>query len=425
MRTIPFIEITFIVMLFFLSSLVFIPRVTADFTYITDDTYPEMGWIDVEQVGWEVESGITLNTLLLEVKYQESLPPCTLCGCLYTFSGTFYLDTDRNPTTGSPYTETLTTAPRGTDYYISFSHAGSCSYASLYEWDDRAMGWIYIKELDDPSLNIPTNDTVTIPIPLADIDSPLDFDIVLRTNCGFIDWNTGWETLEIYNIESEDRPITVDGASTIDWLGSSPDFSDPSGDTIPGWADFTDFYFTDDSSTNLFFTRMDFATLPLRLHPEENSMVRQTISVYFDSDQDGSTGYEWYGIGADYETTISITTHHDSQRLNMMLLSWDPATEGGTLVWDETATLDGALDTCLESSVLLSDIDIIGRTDIPIFVNKMYTQTYDRVPNTGAITADTRSPTIGPFRYILYTGLIIAVITSGFLLRRFLVKRKH
>jgi hypothetical protein len=170
---------------------------------------------------------------------------------------------------------------------------------------------------------------------------------------------------------------------------------------------------------------MDFATLPLRLHPEENSMVRQIISVYIDSDQDSSTGYEWYGIGADYETTITITTYHDSQRLQMMLLSWDPATGGGALVWDDTATLDVAVDTCLESSVLLSDIDIIGRTDIPIFVNKMYTQTYDRVPNTGAITVDTRSPTIGPLLYIFYTVLIIAVIMSWFLIRKFVIRRKH
>lgn len=416
-------EITCVIMLLFISSLVFIPRVTADFTYITDDTYPEIEWVDVEQVGWEVESGIISDNLLLEVTYQESLPPYTICGDDYDFRGTFYLDTDRNPATGKLHDETPTTAPRGTDYFIIFVHVGVWSSAALYEWDDISLDFFMVRELDDPTINIPINDTVTVSVPLGDINSPLEFDVVFKGYCDFHDFNTEWGTLVIYTTGSEDRSITVDGDSTVDWAGDSPDFSDPLGDTVPGWTDLTDFYFTDDSSTNQFYTRVDFAALPLRLHPEASSMVRQIVCIFIDSDQDSSTGYGYVGIGAEYQLTMTITTYHGSQTIYMNLNSWDPAI--GELVWDDAATLEVAVDTCLESSVLLSDIGIIGGADIPLFAHSVYTRAYDRVPNTSVFTIDTRSPAMRPPSFLPYMVLIVAVLLSMFLIRRFLRQRKH
>jgi len=367
-------------------------EVEAAYTYIDDDTYPEIGWVDVEQIGWDVNT--LTNELLLTVQYQEGLPVCTECPCHYKFRGFFYCDTDQDPSTGSQWSAHYWSKPRGTDYQIQFIYDVSYSYYSLSRWDD-AMDNFVLERTEDGTLTIsPENDTVTLTIPLTDLNSPAAIDIVYKSYNELHDYIgvVGTPAANItYNIDSEDRAITVDGDPT-DWADDISDVTDPTGDMMLSWTDATSFYVTDDSTTNRLCMRMDFAAPPLNLHPEEESFVHTSFTTYFDMDEDPGTGYvlyEWRGIGTEYILSTGITTNHTFQRPWTCLARWDESLEewcDGTF----TFTTETASDTCVEWSTLLSDWGIPGdRTDIPISVHQVHTETHDRVPNSGAFTVTT------------------------------------
>lgn len=69
-------------------------KVEAAYTYVYDETHSEIGWMDVETVGWAFNP----NELLLKVIYQTNIPNTPNHG----FLGYFYLNTDLNPATGDP-----------------------------------------------------------------------------------------------------------------------------------------------------------------------------------------------------------------------------------------------------------------------------------------------------------------------------------
>jgi len=341
----------------------FTPRAEAAYTYApTDPTYPEIGWMDVKRVGWDFNP----NELLLTVQHQANIPS----NLNYYFDGTFCLDTDQNPATGSG----------GFDYYARFwvSAFFDSFMWKLYRWDAASTRWVFAKDLSKPFWT-PGGDTVELGIPLADIGSPTAINIFYESH------NTVYDIVSLkctYNVASEDRSITVDG-NPVDWAGDTPDITDPS-DATPGWADATAFYTTTRSTTAKLYMRMNLAAAPPSVHPEESSKLDLSIScIYFDTDHDPSTGKSIGGIGADYYLQAGVGIGHTSRNLWSGLRHWSDTT------WTDVsgATLENAVGTCFELSVLWSNIGVTGSSVIDIHIEQLETSNDDRVPSSGTFTA--------------------------------------
>ena len=344
----------------------FTPRAEAAYTYTNDTTYIQLGWMDVKRVGWDFNPA----ELLLTVQYQANIPNSSNM----SFGGTFWLDTDRNPTTG----------PFGFDYYVDYYYAGGGggSYCYLYRYVSGS-GWQFHKNLPCP-YGTSGGDTVELGVPLADIGSPTAIDV------GFDGKGHAFEGIEkkySYNPSSEDRSITVDG-NPADWGSDTPDITDPTGDASPGWADATTIYTTSNSTTKKIFGRIDLALKPLSLHPEAASSIYQYFYIYFDTDRSTSTGLNIGGIGADYTFSFGATTYNTSRGAvgNLYRL---PSME-----YVSTATCQASIDTCMEWSLLLSDIGVTTSV-IDIYVEYVSTSNTDRVPNTGLNDAKAFTATKG------------------------------
>ncbi|MDH3253909.1 MAG: hypothetical protein OEM62_02880 [Acidobacteriota bacterium] len=367
--------------------LAFSPALRADFTYLDDDVHPEMTWVDVERVGWDVD--VSSNELILTVEYQEALPPCPPCICEYAFDGYFYFDTDQDLTTGYPLENG---APRGTDYELRIFHRSlyegeGYGFASLHRWDEAEEEFVAGAEMKGPTLS-PEGDAMTIAIEVADLDSPSAVDVIYTGFGQYDDLFSIPASVTTYDIGSDDRDITVDG-DDVDWRGASPFVTDLEDDLTPGWMDASNVYVADSATTERLYLRLDLSSAPLTLHPEEASSVRQNIEILFDMDGDASTGEPWFGIGAEYKIRASMETDHASQTLHAMVLSWNAAS--GRLEWDELASdsTEVAMDTSLELGVRRSDLGVAepGST-VPVTMTRFHTKPRDRVPNVGAFTVD-------------------------------------
>ena len=332
----------------------FTPKAEAAYAYTSDTTYSQMGWMDVKRVGWDFNPA----ELLLMVQYQANIPNSSNM----SFGGTFWLDTDRNPTTGS----------FGFDYYVEYSYAGGGggSYCYVYRYVSGS-GWQFHKNLACP-YGTSGGDTVELGVPLADIGSPTAIDV------GFEGKGIAFDKIEkkySYDPSSEDRSITVDG-NPADWGSDTPDITDPTGDASPGWADATNIYTTSNSTTKKIYGRIDLAAKPLSLHPEAASSIYQYFYVYFDADRSTGTGQNIGGIGADYSLNFGATTSNTSRGAYANLYRL-PSME-----YVSTATLQASIDTCVEWSLLLSDIGVTTSV-IDIYVEYVATINSDRIPNTG------------------------------------------
>lgn len=133
------IAVALLLSLMLLQFNIFAPRVEATYTYVpADPTYPEIGWMDVKQVGWDFNP----KELLLCVRYQSYIPNSPNCG----LHRSIYLDTDQNPATGRP--------SDGADYWVWFwCYADSSSHVcDLYRWDAGSASWVFVKNLGKPFL---------------------------------------------------------------------------------------------------------------------------------------------------------------------------------------------------------------------------------------------------------------------------------
>ena len=362
------IGLALIVLMAFGPLAAYIPKVEASYTYINDPTFAQMGWMDVKSVGWDFNPG----ELLLTVKYQTNIPN----NPNYQFYGNFYLDTDKNPATGSP-------SDAGAEYfaYYRFSGDASSSYAELYHYDSGLGYFTYVKDLLAPTGSA-GGDTVELGVPLSDIGSPTGINIHLNGAGGVDDflqkaytYKTGMGT-----------SITVDG-NPSDWGTTPPNITDPTGDASPSFADVTNLY-TTDGSGKLYF-RIDFAAAPLTAHPEANSTLETDGAIYLDTDHNPSTGASIGGIGADYELYTDFYMYHaaGSRYAGVGLDHWS----GTDWTYVSSATLSVAVNTVFELSALLSDLGVAAGSTIGIYVGYVYTYNHDMVPNSGTFTA-TKGP---------------------------------
>jgi hypothetical protein len=341
------------------------PKAEASYTYVNDTTYPEIGWMDVKRVGWDFNP----NELLLTVQYQVNIPNDQNHG----FRGIFYLDTDQNLATGSP-------GYKGADYYVSFWYAGdgSDSRAELDRWESGPAYFAWVKDLLPP-FGSAGGDTVEIGVPLLDIGSPAGIYIHFHGGGNTYDHV---KTKYTYNTALEDRPITVDGNSA-DWASDTPDITDSATDVTPSWAGATTFYTTDGSGK--LYLRIDLSANPPNPHPEEASyMYENGYYYYFDTDHDPSTGLSIGTIGADYRIYFTVATTHSSPRtVTFFLYSWS-----GTSWVSATATKERAIaGTCLEISILLSDMGLTGSSIVDVYFDDLTASNTDYVPNSGTFTA--------------------------------------
>jgi len=333
---------------------VFMPKVEATYTYLDDPTYAEIGWMDVKRIGWDFNP----KELLLYVQYQAPIPNDPN----YYFGGQFYLDT---------------TGDSGFEYALWWWCQGNGGnyLCELHQYVPSST-----KYLDRPFW-LAGGDTVELGIPLADIGSPTAINVY----CG----DRGpspYDRIQkkyTYNTASEDRSITVDG-NPADWAGDTPDITDPS-DTTPSWTDITTIYTTCSSAAKKLYFRIDLAAAPPSLHPETGSEFIQDFSyIFFDTDRSLSTGYSVGGIGADYRLECKVTTDSASRSISLWLKQWTGTT------WSSVsgATLNGAFTgSCLELSLLLSNIGVTGSAIIDIYKDELYIENKDRVPNSGTFTA--------------------------------------
>jgi len=340
-------------------------KVEATYTYVADPTYAEIGWMDVERVGWDFNQ----KELLLAVQYQANIPNDQH----HFFSGIFGLDTDHNPATGS----------LGSEYYVSFVCRGDSGFIAykLYQWDG-VSSWVYVKDLSKPFFGA-GGDTVELGVPLADIGSPTAINIWYDGRGSASDYIS---TKYTYDTVSEDRSIVVDGSSA-DWGTDVPDVTDPTGDAKPGFADATKFYTTDYSTAGKLYFRMDLAAAPPSLHPEEgSSLLHDLFYIYFDTDRNPGTGKAIGGIGAEYRLYPTMGTGHTSQSVGIELCRW--SAPSWTIV--SGAALEKAFSgSCLELSLRLSDMGVTGSA-MDIYVNYVSTENGDRVPNSVLAFAATK-----------------------------------
>jgi hypothetical protein len=389
------------------------PTVNAEFTYIDDDIHPEIGWVDVKQVGWDIDR--PSNSLILTVQYQESLPPCSGCLCEYDFDGRFYLDTDQSLTTGYPSDigEALDGVPVGTDFYIrTYKRSASeeeeegYGFAHLYRFDDAEGTFVSVADIAGPTIS-GEHDAITQTINLSDLNTPAAIDIVYKATGQYHDYFNIPTRLSIYNTGSEDRLITVDGA-TADWEEDPADITDLPEDMTPAWMDAATFYITDSSTTDLLYLRLDLSSAPLSLHPEEASYLRQSANVYIDMDENPTTGYDLYGIGADYQIVTSILTDHASQTMRSMFLIWNPTTAHLERDGAISDTIEAATGASLEIGVPISAMGVVEPdANIPIAIWEFSSKTTDRVPNSGSFTVTT-----GAFKLRIVVIFLTAVIVS-------------
>jgi len=339
------------------------PEVEATYTYVADPTFAEIGWMDVKRVGWDFNP----NELLLTVQYQANIPN----NPNHYFDGTFCLDTDQNPATGSG----------GSDYYARFwvQGDGGSFYWALHQWNAASTSWVFVKNLSKP-LWAAGGDTVELGIPLADIGSPTAINIYYEDGSSLYDFIQKKYT---YNTASEDRSITVDG-NPADWVGDASDITDPL-DATPSWADVTTIYTTSSSAAKKLYFRIDLAGAPPSPHPETGSKYTHGLwYIYLDTDRSLSTGKNVGGIGADYRLGYEVTTDSASRSTYLSLNQWT-----GT-AWSSVsgATLNGAFaGSCLELSLLLSNIGVTGSAIMDIYIDYLYPKNNDLVPNSGTFTA--------------------------------------
>jgi hypothetical protein len=339
------------------------PKAEASYTYVNDTTYPDIGWMDVKQVGWDFNP----NELLLTVQYQANIPNDSN----HTCEGGFFLNTDQSLGTGDP-------AKFGADYYVFFgcSGDGSSHYCRLGWYS--AGSWVFVKDLGYP-FSSPGSDTVELGIPLADIGSPTAINIYLESDSKVYDYI---KAKYAYNTDLEERSITVDG-NPADWGSDLPDVTDPTGDASPGWADATSIYTTDGAGK--LFMRIDLAAASLGPHPEEGSWWWHWVYIYFDTDRNTGTGLSIGGVGADYQLLPYTYASHASRHVTITLHKWNQT--AGRFDWIPSATLENAAGTCLEMSLLLSDIGITGSKIFDVYVKNVFAHSRDLVPDSGTFTA--------------------------------------
>lgn len=354
-------------------------KVEAAYTYVNDETHSEIGWMDVETVGWAFNP----NELLLKVIHQTNIPNTPNHG----FVGYFYLNTDQNPATGDP--------DDGSDYFIWFAvyNPPGGSQCALHRYD-AGSGWVHVKDLAAPTF-LPGGDTVELKVPLSDIGSPTAINIYLEGGGGVVDFISA-----AYNYDTgEGRSITVNG-NPSDWTGDTPDVIDTTGDASPpSFADATNLYTTDDGGR--LYMRMDLAEPPSLSpwggHPEEGSELGYSSEIYIDRDNNPMTGYRYRSatidIGADYKLHSHTYIMDWGQDYMLELYMW---TGTDFLVYQPaTWYLYSQLGSCLELSLRKSDIFVSPEPGqrIKIWIDWLIAGNNDRVPNSGKFTA-TSTPTL-------------------------------
>ena len=401
-----------VIVLITVTIVIYSQKVNAEFTYIEDDIHPEIGWVDVKRIGWDIDS--SSNELILTVQYQEGLPPCSGCLCQYHFAGQFYLNTDQNIATGIQLDdgENLTGSPQGADFLIQVLKRGgevgdSYGVANIYRWDDAEENYVFGGEINSPTIS-PEQDTITLNVDLADLDSPPAIDIVYKDHGQYLDYFSIPIHLTAYNVDSEDRLITVDGDPVPDWMDDLPDVMDLVDDFTPGWMDAATFYSTDSSTTNALYLRLDLSSSPLSIHPEEASRISQEAVMFIDIDEDQNTGYETDGIGAEYSIKPYFKIDHSSRTVGSMFLVWNTATE--RLEPDDSISevIETVVDASLEIGVPLSSLGVSEAGSIvPIAIRYFETKTTDRVPNLGSFTVTT-----GSSKFLILVSILLSSIIT-------------
>jgi len=248
--------------------------------YSAPRAYTGADWMDVKAVYMKTAE----NRLYFYVEYYGAIPSS---GDYYR-EIYIYMDTDRNPQTGSVSNEL------GRDYYIWFNLYGNnvSSGATLYKWNSTSNSWKNIKSLKPNMRLAPGLNYMEIWVDQNDIGyTPSGIDFYMDTYSYVVAMP---KTELSYVVGSSVKQITVDGEPG-DWGSIAPLTTFQSRSINPPELEISNIYVANDAE-NLYI-RIDTRGTPTA--SINTGTLSRYFYVYLDTDNNNGTGYAGYG-GAEF-----------------------------------------------------------------------------------------------------------------------------
>jgi hypothetical protein len=329
--------------------------------YAPPRAYNASDWMDIKAVYIKE----TQDKLYFYIEYYAPMPNSSE----YIHNLFLYMDTDRNPQTGSLAYNI------GIDSYINIRITGNnqSSWANLYKWDPTANGWKNLRDLKPDMKMAPSLSYWEVPIKKEDIAySPTGMDFYISAY---------WSVLTIpatkitYTIGSNNRQITVDG-NPSDWGTATPTVSLKPRGINPPELEISAIYLANDAE-NL-YVRVDTRGKPTQSIP--TGTLTRELYIYIDTDNSNSTGYKTYS-GADYYAYATLNT----QILKYPNIYYYKYTGTGTdSKWQQVSSTPQNADfnTVFELKIPLSLLGLKPQQKITIYIPEQRWFLHRLVPKT-------------------------------------------
>jgi hypothetical protein len=197
-----------------------------------------------------------------------------------------------------------------------------------------------------------------------------------------------------------------------DWEGVSPVYEDASGDQASGDIDFGRLYITNDEK---------WLHLSLEVGTEVNIQGDNLISIFFDTDNDASTGQPWHGLGAEVGWTfgnrigffvVDIYTYNiRSQHIGLVTA---PTVTGERFEFCFERSIEPLLGFPLfpEDTVRVAVADSRGGDVVPDEGGSIV-YVFDDTPLTPLVPASIRKKDPGHVRFLSYNVLFDGIFETG------------
>jgi membrane protease YdiL (CAAX protease family) len=319
----------------------------------------QIDWMDVKAFYMKDEG----DRLYFYVEYYGAIPSSRD----YTRRIYIYMDTDRNPQTGS-FCRGL-----GEDYHIYFELYGdnSFSWADLCKWNN-----IFIKDLKPNARLAPGLNYMEIWVDKRDIgytQNGIDFYIASDS---YVTAIPGAELT--YVVGSSVKQITVDGEPG-DWGSISPSVIFPPRSINPPELEASSVYVANDDE-NLYF-RLDTRGKPSTAVSEGE--LYRGFFVYLDTDNNDNTGYSRYGgaelcIMSDFSASPSRETWVSYGTYNWTGSDWR---------WQPARAIEGPkgsdFDNVFEFKIPLSLFRLSSGQTVGICIRGLYWGFHRLIPESG------------------------------------------
>lgn len=304
----------------------------------------------------------------------------------------FYFDVDQSMSTG------LKIGDIGADYLIyTRCYGDGFSYGWINRWN-ASRGW-YDPVPSPPDFRVVFSvgeDHFSVVCPLSTIGLSQSSNFYLKVVSEAFVTDSGQTFTYLLN---ENVNIVVDGEPG-DWVGLAPKFTDPI-EYQPAEFDMTAFY-TTNNQTHLFH-RLDLASPPTTT-PIQDIEIRRSTYIYYDIDNNQSTGYPITNIGAEYKWVLYSCYGWKNDwlyRYNQSLGYFQYDCSLLTLAWN----------TILEGCIPLNKLGASVGSPIKIYA-EIGSSLIDQVPSGDGLAFYEPRPSLSHLSYLILNNSVRVVYPS-------------